>query len=127
MPPGVMPAIRTAEPLEKGQTTIQAALARGLSFARQPRPGPAPKDSGRIINTIRGRRFIGGDNDRFVQELFAGVRLAQIADGEPGNKDIVKGRFEEEDNDGDDGEFEYMPTKRYKYSREYKLTAIKYF
>ena len=32
-----------------------------------------------------------------------------------------------EDNYGDDGEFEYMPTKRYKYSREYKLTAIKYF
>jgi hypothetical protein len=66
MPPGIVPAIRTAEPLEKGQTTIQATLAGGLSFAPPPRPGPALKDSGRIINTIRDRRLIGGDNNRFV-------------------------------------------------------------
>jgi hypothetical protein len=76
MPPSVVPVIRPAEPLEKGQTTIQASLARGLSYIRPPRPGPVPKDSSRITNTTRVRRLLGGANERFVQELFAGVRLA---------------------------------------------------
>jgi hypothetical protein len=30
-------------------------------------------------------------------------------------------------NDLDNPEFEYMPTKRYFYSREHKLAAIDYF
>ncbi len=127
MPSGIAPAIRPSKALEKGQTTIEAALAGGLSYTRPPRPGPVPKDSGRIINTQRGRRLLGGDNDRFVRELFASVRIAQTTDSEPGDKDIVKGRFEEGNDSADDGEFEYISTKCYKYSREYKLIAIEYF
>lgn len=65
MAPSVVPAIRANEPREKGQTTIQAALTGGLSYVRLPRPGPVPKDSGRIIDTVLGRRLIGGDNERF--------------------------------------------------------------
>lgn len=76
MAPGIVPAVRPNEPLERGQTTIQATLARGLTFQRPPRPGPAAKDSSRILNTVRGRRLIGGDNERFVQELFTSVRLS---------------------------------------------------
>ncbi|PMD14958.1 hypothetical protein NA56DRAFT_358770 [Hyaloscypha hepaticicola] len=57
--------------IKKGQTTIQATLARGLSYIRQPRPGPVPKDSGRIIDIVLGKRLLGGDNEKLVQELFA--------------------------------------------------------
>ena len=55
--------------------------------------------------------------------MFTGVHLAQAADSEPSDKDIIKGRFEEEE----DREFEYFLTKHYSYSREYKLIIIKYF
>jgi hypothetical protein len=78
MPPGIVPAVRPIEPLEKGQTTIQAALAGGPSYIRLPRPGPVLKESGRIIDTILGRRLIGGANEKFLQELFAGVRISQV-------------------------------------------------
>ena len=95
MAPGVVPTIRPTGPLEKGQTTIQAALARGLSYLRSPRPSPVPKDSGRFVNTILGRRLIRGDNEKFVQELFTGIRISQAIETskEPGNKDIIKGRI----------------------------------
>jgi hypothetical protein len=56
--------------------------------------------------------------------LFAGVRISQATDREPGDKDIVEGRILEED---DDGDADYEPTKRYKYSREHRLAAIEYF
>lgn len=77
MAPGVIPTIRPTGPLEKGQITIQAALAGGLSYLCPPRPGPVPKDSGRFVNTILGKWLIGGDNEKFVQELFAGIRISQ--------------------------------------------------
>jgi Tc5 transposase DNA-binding domain len=71
-----------------------------------------------------GRRLIGGLNEKQVVELFATVRLTQAEDGEPGDVDIVNGRVvldeDEEDND-------YVPSRRYAYSREHKLAAIDYF
>jgi hypothetical protein len=126
MAPGVLPVIRPGDPLEKGQTTIQAALVGGLSYTRPPRLGPAPKDSGRIINTILGRRLIGGDNEKFIQELFASVRISQAAkiDREPGDKDMMEGRILQ---DNDNGDTDYEPIKYYKYSCEYKLVVIEYF
>jgi hypothetical protein len=124
MPPGIVPAVRLAEPLEKGQTTIQAALTGGLSYIRPPRPGPTPKDSSRILNTILGRRLIGGDNEKFVQQLFAGIHISQAIDSESSNRDIVEGQALE---DNDEGDTDYEPTKRYKYNREHKLATIKYF
>ena len=126
MVPGVVPTIRPTGPLEKGQTTIQAALAGGLSYLRPPRPGPVPKDSGRFVNTILGRRLIGGDNEKFVQELFTSIHISQATktSREPGDKDIIKGRIPEDINDTDT---DYEPTKHYKYNREYKLIIIEYF
>jgi hypothetical protein len=55
---------------------------------RQPRLGPVLKDSGRIIDIVLGRRLLGGDNEKLVQELFASVRISQVVDselGEPGD------------------------------------------
>ncbi len=63
-------------------------------------------------------------------ELFATVRLRQDDEGtgEPGDIDITNRRFpnleEDEEEDKDD---DYTPTKRYQYSREHKLAAIDYF
>ena len=126
MAPSSLLVIRQSDPLEKGQTTIQAALTGGLSYTRPPRPGPVPKDSGRIINTVFGRRLISGDNKKFVQELFAGIRISQAAETnrEPGDKDIMEGRIPK---DNDNRDVDYEPTKRYKYSRKHKLAAIEYF
>ena len=53
---------------------------------RPPRPRPIPKDSGRTISTVLGRRLISGDNEKFVQELFAGVRISQAIEGEPNDQ-----------------------------------------
>lgn len=61
-----------------------------------------------------------------VVELFATVRLAQTSDGEPGDMDITNGRFEEDEEQEED-QYEYIPMKRYSYSREHKLAAIDYF
>ena len=126
MAPSIIPTIRPTGPLEKGQTTIQAALAGGLSYLRPPRPGPVPKDSGRFVNTILGRRLIRGDNEKFVQELFTGIRISQAIETskEPGNKDIINGRILK---DIDNTNTDYELTKRYKYNREYKLITIEYF
>ena len=126
MPP--VPAIRPSEPLERGQTTILSTLNGGISIHRPaptPRPGPAPKSTGQA-NTVLGRRLAGGQNEKQVIELFATVRLAQTDDGEPGDVDIANGRFEEDEEQEED-QYEYIPTKRYSYSREHKLAAIDYF
>jgi hypothetical protein len=61
-----------------------------------------------------------------VVELFATVRLTQTSDGEPGDMDIINGRFEEDEEQEED-QYEYIPMKRYSYSREYKLATIDYF
>jgi hypothetical protein len=61
-----------------------------------------------------------------VVELFATIRLAQTSDGEPGDMDITNGRFEEDEEQEED-QYEYIPMKRYSYSREHKLAAIDYF
>jgi hypothetical protein len=124
--PSVLPVIRLGDPLEKGQTTIQAALAGGLSYTRSSRPGLAPKDSGYIINIILGKRLINGDNKKFVQELFIYVYISQAVktNRESSDKDIMEGRILE---DIDDTDTDYELTKCYKYSREYKLTTIEYF
>lgn len=37
----------------------------------------------------------------------------------------MEGRFLDKDND--DRDFDYLPTKRYKYTREHKLATIEYF
>ena len=58
-------------------------------------------------------------------ELFAAVRLAQQEDGEPGDVDIINGRAILKETEDED--IEYIPTKRYAYSREQKLAAIDYF
>jgi hypothetical protein len=118
--------IRPTGPLEKGQTTIQAALAKGLSYLRPPRLGLVPKDSGRFVNTILGKRLIKGNNKKFVQELFVSIRISQAIEtsGEPGNKDIIKGRIPK---DIDNTDIDYESIKCYKYNREYKLIVIEYF
>jgi hypothetical protein len=74
---------------------------------------------------VLGRRLIGGVNEKQVIELFTLVRLSQQEDGEPGDLDIVNNTGV--DNDLDNSEFKYILTKRYSYSREYKLAAIDYF
>jgi len=48
-----------------------------------------------------------------------------VEDEESGDLDIINNI--DVDDDLDDIEFEYILTKRYSYSREYKLTAIDYF
>ena len=125
MPP--VARIRLEEPLERGQTTIFGTLNSRLSIERPPpppRPGPVPKASGQS-NTVLGRRLIGGQLEKQVVELFAAVRLAQQEDGEPGDVDIANGRAILEETEDED--IEYIPTKRYAYSREQKLAAIDYF
>jgi hypothetical protein len=121
MPP--VPAIRYTNSLERGQTTIFSTLNGGLSLQRPPRPGPVPKAAGQA-NTVLGRRLVGGTIEKEVVELFATVRLAQTEEGEPRDEDIVNGRVVDEVEDDED---EYIPTKRYSYSREHKLAAIDYF
>ena len=120
------PRIRPNDPLERGQATIIGTLNGNISIQRPPltpRPGPAPRSTGQA-NTVLGRRLIGGPNEKQVVELFATVRLTQTEDGEPGDVDIANGRVildeDEEDND-------YVPSRRYAYSREHKLAAIDYF
>ena len=124
MAPGVVPSFRANAPIEKGQATIQAALSRGLSYMRPPCPGPVPKDSGRIIGTVLGRRLLNGDNEKLVQELFASIHISQAVDSEPGDQDDLEGRFLVNDNDSEE---DYSPSKCYKYTREYKLARIEYF
>ena len=123
-----MPCIRPSHVLETGQTTILATLNGRLSLQRPPpapRPGLVPQATGQA-NTVLGRRLIGGLNEKQVVELFATVRLAQHDDGEPGDVDIAN-RRDTALNDDDEEELEYIPTKRYAYSREHKLAAIDYF
>jgi hypothetical protein len=74
---------------------------------------------------VLGRRLVGGANEKQVVQLFALVRLSQEEDGEPGDLDIVNNIGVDEDLD--DLDFKYLPTKRYSYSREHKLAAIDYF
>jgi hypothetical protein len=102
-------------------------LNGGISIQRPPpppRPGPALKSSSHS-QTILGRRLIGGLNEKQVAQLFATVRLEQNEDGEPGDLDLVNNTGVDEDLDDPDGD--YIPTKRYSYSREHKLAAIEYF
>ncbi len=121
------PRIRLDTPMERGQSTITGTLNGGLSIQRPlPRPGPIPKASGQA-NTVLGRRLIGGQNEKQVVELFATfatVRLGQSEDGEPGDIDIANRRLVQEQ---DDEETDYVPSRRYAYSREQKLAAIDYF
>ncbi len=122
MPP--TPRIRLDTPLERGQSTIISALSGGLGILRSTlRPGPIPKASGQA-NTVLGRRLTGGQNEKNVAELFATVRLAQSEDSELGDIDIANGRIIRED---DEEETDYVPSRRYRYSREQKLAAIDYF
>ena len=72
-----------------------------------------------------GRRLIRGANKKQVVQLFALVRLSQEEDREPRDLDIINNIGVDEDLDNLD--FKYLPTKRYSYSREYKLIAINYF
>ena len=121
------PRVRLNEPLESGQTTILNTLNRGLTLQRPP---PAPRSelilkSSSQSNTVLGRRIIKGANEKQVAQLFASVRLSQHEDGEPRDFDIMNNTGVADDLE--DPEFEYMPTKRYSYSREHKLAAIDYF
>ena len=116
--------IRLDTPLERGQSTITSTLNRGLSIQRPtPRPGPVPKASGQA-NTVLGRHLIGGQNEKQVVELFAAVRLTQSGNGEPRDIDITNRRAVQEE---DDEETDYVPSRRYTYSREQKLATIDYF
>jgi hypothetical protein len=121
------PRVRLNEPLESGQTTILNTLNKGLALQRPPpapRSGLIPKSSGQS-NTVLGRRIIRGANEKQVAQLFASVRLSQHEDREPRDFNIMNNIGVADDLE--DLEFEYMPTKRYSYSREHKLVAIDYF
>ena len=110
------------DPLEKGQSTIIGTLNGSLGIQR-PRPGPLRRSTGQA-DTVLGRRLVGGLNERQTVELFAAVRLTQNDGGEPGDIDITNGRVEL---DPDDEDNDYVPSRRYAYSREHKLAAIDYF
>jgi hypothetical protein len=112
------------DPLEKGQSTIIGTLNGSLGIQR-PRPGPPRRSTGQA-DTVLGRRLVGGLNKRQTVELFAAVRLTQNNSGEPGDIDIANGRVEL-DLDLDDEDNDYVPSRRYAYSREHKLAAIDYF
>jgi len=116
------------EPLEQGQTTIFSALNGSLALAKPPplppRLSPKPKTSG-YADIVLGRRLIGGANERQMVELFANAQLAQADQAEPGDKDILRGVIQEDEEDDIDGE--YLPVHRYSYTREHKLAAIDYF
>jgi hypothetical protein len=114
--------IRPADPLERGQLTIIGTLTGGLATQR-PRPGPPPRSTGQA-DTVLGRRLIGGLNERQTVELFAAVRLTQSDGGEPGDINITNGGTELNPDDEDN---DYVPSRRYAYSREHKLAAIDYF
>jgi hypothetical protein len=127
MPP--IPRIPPIESLEKGQTTIFNTINRQISLRRPPppsRPGPVPRTSGQS-NTILGRRLVGGTNEKQIMEMFASVHLAQgdSAEGEPGDSDILYERMLNL-NEGNENQ-DYIPRKRYSYSREQKLAAIDFF
>jgi hypothetical protein len=64
-----------------------------------------------------------------ILELFATARLRQDEEGtgEPGDIDIANGRFPNLEEDEGEAEDDYIPIKRYQYSREHKLAAIDYF
>ena len=77
-----------------------------------------------------GRRLLGGDNEKLVQELFASVHISQAVNselGEPNNQNILEGRFLINNSNNSNNEKDYSPFKCYKYSREYKLIEIEYF
>jgi hypothetical protein len=122
-----VPRIHHNEALETGQTTILSTLNGRISLQRPPpppRPGPVPQVTGQT-NTVLGRRLVGGLNEKQIVKLFATIRLTQHDDGEPGDADIANGRdisLEDEEE-----ELEYIPMRRYAYSREHKLAAIDYF
>jgi hypothetical protein len=125
-----LPRLRANEPLEPGQTTIFGTLNGALSLAKPtptPRLGPRPKSTGQA-NTVLGRRLIGGQNEKQTIELFAAVRLSQYDEAEPGDEDIANGTVAiDEDSESEADEYEYIPKRRYAYSREHKLAAIDYF
>jgi hypothetical protein len=115
--------------LSLGQTTIFGTLNGSLSFAKPtpPRPGPRPKPTGQS-DSVLGRRIVGGQNEKQIVELFATVRLSQNNEAEPGDEDIVNGRVViDDDSESEADEYEYIPKRRYAYSREHKLAAIDYF
>ena len=122
-----LPRLRANEPLEAGQTTIFSTLNSGLSLQRPPatlRPRRTPKWSSQA-NTVLGRRIVGGQNEKQVIELFATVRLAQSDDAKLGDIDVANGITTIEEDEED--KFEYIPRRRYAYSREHKLAVIDYF
>jgi hypothetical protein len=84
--------------------------------------GPKPNTSGHS-NTTKGRRFIGGINEKLVVEIFVNSRLAEDAP-ERGDEDIARGVLDEDEEDTDT---EFMLRHRHQYSREHKLAAIDYF
>jgi hypothetical protein len=125
-----LPLLRANEPLERGQTTIFGTLNGALSLAKPtlpPRLSPRPKSTGQA-DTVLGRRLIGGQNEKQTIELFATVRLSQYDEAEPGDEDIANGTVAiDEDSESEADEYEYIPKRRYAYSREHKLAAIDYF
>jgi len=74
---------------------------------------------------VLGRRLIRGVNEKQVVQLFTLVRLSQEEDREPRDLNIVNNIGVDEDLNNLD--FKYLPTKQYSYSREHKLAAIDYF
>jgi hypothetical protein len=74
---------------------------------------------------VLGRRLIRGLNEKQVTQLFAIVRLKQNEDKEPRDLNLVNNTGVDEDLDNPDSD--YIPTKQYSYSREHKLAAIEYF
>jgi hypothetical protein len=74
---------------------------------------------------VLGRRLIRGLNEKQITQLFIIVRLKQNEDRKPRDLDLVNNTGVDENLDNLDSD--YILTKRYSYSREYKLVAIKYF
>lgn len=87
-----------------------------------PRTGPKPKLTAHSL-TVLGRRITGGPNEKSVLSSFAAFRVAQDGVGEEGDTVEVA---DLSDSEGDIRE-DWVPQRRYNYSREHKLAAIEYF
>src|SRR5271155_854134 len=125
-----LPPIPTG-PLPAGQTTIISANNGTLGVARPlppSRPGPKPKQTNRS-DGILGRRLIGGENEQRVLRYFAEFRLSKTDGGELGDEETVNREIGESigEEEVEDEEDEYIPRRRYAYTREHKLAAIDYF
>lgn len=111
------------------QATIIGTLTGQLGVQAPPplpRPGPKPRSTGHNI-TVLGRRISGGINEQSVVGSFAAFRRGIDGIGEPGDEVDLDLDLEVEGSEKEEDEYEWIPKRRYNYTREHKLAAIEYY